>query len=436
MKSLKYTVFVFLIGILSCNKDEIVSENIVIETQSVISTEKTRAEVVIELFNLKSEIKEAGVVFAQKSNPTISDRKVSINAVKYSQSFNFNIEDLQTNGTYYIRAFYANVKNEIIYGNELILKQNFPENWLRVKSPEVATDEYIYTGNVNYSFGSGGIQFTRVNPTTNRGTYTYFFPNFFDWDPRFFQLEREPFNVRFNQFQADIVSAKIGFIVKGGGYQKLDNGSRFYLKDFSVLGTSGYKYDPQYPGDNVDVNAFGIEKDAYVIENKPNGVLWRFDFELLKWFNMGNIPFKENNVYKIFKIKNRIFAVVEPLNIKASSPEFFEIIPITNTWIKKKDFPGTNRRYGAVFSLNNLGYYGCGQSSQDQSNLKDFWSYNTETDSWNKSFNYPGIGSIDIAAVVSDRGVFFGFGQSVLISNNKGEKFKNANDFWVFSPKN
>ncbi|MBK8876952.1 MAG: hypothetical protein KBH11_13675 [Bacteroidia bacterium] len=54
------------------------------------------------------------------------------------------------------------------------------------------------------------------------------------------------------------------------------------------------------------------------------------------------------------------------------------------TWTAKNDFPGLKRYAGSAFSINNLGYFGCGADfTGNFSNVyKDFWQYNTGSDTW------------------------------------------------------
>lgn len=54
------------------------------------------------------------------------------------------------------------------------------------------------------------------------------------------------------------------------------------------------------------------------------------------------------------------------------------------TWTAKNDFPGLKRYGGNAFSINNLGYYGCGADfTGNVSNVyKDFWQYNPLSDTW------------------------------------------------------
>lgn len=50
-------------------------------------------------------------------------------------------------------------------------------------------------------------------------------------------------------------------------------------------------------------------------------------------------------------------------------------------WEPKEEFPGTSRRFSAVFSLNNMGYIGTGTNG---TNFNDFWRYTEEQASLDK----------------------------------------------------
>lgn len=71
---------------------------------------------------------------------------------------------------------------------------------------------------------------------------------------------------------------------------------------------------------------------------------------------------------------------------------FWRYQPSTDTWIRKSDFPGQMRCEPKGFTLNGSGYFGAGYSSDSPSMyaLKDFYKYNTDTDTWNLIATYAG----------------------------------------------
>jgi hypothetical protein len=427
----KIVASLLLAFLIACNKTSVdASQAISIETQLLYTTEQTKAEAIIEIFNISTEISEVGIVYAQKAEPQITDNKINISKIKKGQSLTIKIENLEKGKTYYVRSYYVDANNKVIYGNTLSLNQNYDNRWSKVESPGLSGEEYILSENVTPFSRSGGIQYTRINPDNNTGTYTYFFPNFYDWDPRFINVNRESFRVRFNEINAAFVSGGQLLVLKGAGYQKLENGQRFYLKDLNILGASGYKYEPNYPGANAEISSFGQGKYVYVIENIAAGKVWRFDFEALKWEIIDTLPFVFDAKFYVYEVNQKIFVMVEPKDIKAELTGFYEYNVQNQKWAKLADFKGENRRRSTGFAYKNKIYFGAGQSSISQASLRDFWEFNPAAGSWNTTFTYPGTGTLNLASVSYEGFIFVGFGQSLVVSANKGEKFKNMKDFW------
>jgi hypothetical protein len=429
MKKLAFILLVFFI--FSCKKEELnAGPEIQIETQLFYSIEPSKAEATVEILNVKQELAETGVVLAEKPDPSTADRVISVNKLGKAQSLILIIDNLVKGKTYYLRSFYKTTDGKIVYGNSLSLVQNFDNRWSKVESPNVSSEEYILTENVFGNSRFGGIQFTKVDPVYNKGINTYFFPNFYQWDPRFFNLDISPYNVRFNEINAPFVSAGSALILKGAGYQKLPNGDKFFLKDLIVVGASGYKYDPQYPGANKETTSFGLDKYPYVIENTASGVIWQFDYEGLKWNNFDKLPFDFDAKYYSYVADGKVFILVEPRDLKAPLAGFYEYQIESKKWKKLSDFKGENRRRASGFVYNGKVYFGAGQSSASGAGLRDYWVYDPKTETWAEAFTYPGGGTLNLAAISYEGFVFAGFGQSVIVSPSKGEKFKNMKDFW------
>jgi hypothetical protein len=414
----------------SCKKDDAVTGiETQIETQIFYSTEPNKAEATIEVFNVNKALDEVGIVIAEKAEPTIADRIISVNNVTKNQSLLFVIDNLVKGKTYYLRSFFKNADKKVSYGNSLSVLQNFDNRWSKAESPSVSGEEYILTENVFGNSGFGGIQFTVVDPVYNRGIYTYYFPNFQQWDPRFFNIEKTPFQVRFNEINAPFTSGGERLFLKGGGYQKLANGDRFYLKDLAIIQGS-YRFSPQYPGANQEVTSIGIDKYCYVIENTASGKIWLFDYENLKWINYDTVPFDFDAKYYSYVTGGKIYIMVEPKDLKANLTGFYEYQPESKKWIKLESYKGENRRRSSGFVYSGKIYFGAGQASASGAGLRDFWEYDPKTSIWKEAFIYPGGGTVNLATISYEGFVFAGFGQSVITSASKGEKFKNMNDFW------
>ncbi len=89
--------------------------------------------------------------------------------------------------------------------------------------------------------------------------------------------------------------------------------------------------------------------------------------------------------------------------------DFWEFDPSTNTWTRKKDFPGSGRFCGVGFNINNLGFIGLGT---DGGFLKDFYYYDASNDQWNFANNFDGAGRRNAAAFVIGDSAYVTTGKS------------------------
>ncbi len=92
--------------------------------------------------------------------------------------------------------------------------------------------------------------------------------------------------------------------------------------------------------------------------------------------------------------------------------------PQTNTWQKRKDFPGKARESAMAFVLDGVAYVGGGKSGSEV--LSDFWSYRPSTDTWSQVASLP-------AAVEGGIG-FAVLGQGIVGLGSAGKSL------WSYSP--
>lgn len=89
--------------------------------------------------------------------------------------------------------------------------------------------------------------------------------------------------------------------------------------------------------------------------------------------------------------------------------DFWEFDPSTNTWTRKKDFPGSGRFCGVGFNIANTGFIGLGT---DGGFLKDFYYYDAVNDQWNFANNFDGAGRRNAAAFVIGDSAYVSTGKS------------------------
>ncbi len=103
--------------------------------------------------------------------------------------------------------------------------------------------------------------------------------------------------------------------------------------------------------------------------------------------------------------------------------DFWEYNSVTDTWTQLPDYPGPARSYGVGYVIDKKAYIGFGHSSSGF--LKDFWEYDFTTSKWTQKGNFPGAGRDHPCCEIANGKLYMGFGD-----NNTG----NYNDWWEYDP--
>ena len=409
-----------------------------VEALSVFSISETEAEMSADISEVYQTVAEVGVVWAEQANPTISNKSLTLQNIKADQLLAFKIPNLQKGKTYFFRTYYR-IGDKTTYSNEINTVQNYTGDWQRLESPKLSADDYIYNETVIIESQSGAFTMTvtKINRFTNEAVFQVYVPSFNAWNPAFrgqdFQ-NAKPFPALFNPIRAQFVTnGQPPLTLFGAGYQIKPRGGRFYLRNMYILESTGSW--EAYPGAEATNTSFGIEDYVYVLENLPNGHLWRFDFSMLKWKNLGAFPYNKPARFVGFDVGERAFVLIEPVDIQGNSNELYEYLPNENRWARRANFTGENRRKGANFIINNRAYFGLGQTPTSGKGLRDIWEYDPIKDAWRKAADYPGTGTIEVLAEGSGNGAFIGFGQQVRNTAVGGEDYRTATDFWFFRRK-
>lgn len=94
-----------------------------------------------------------------------------------------------------------------------------------------------------------------------------------------------------------------------------------------------------------------------------------------------------------------------------SSKENWQFDPVTNTWTRKKNFPGAARISAVGASVNDKGYVGTGQSAPgDLPGFNDWFQYDPSTDTWTKKANLPAQYRWSAVAFASSDKIYVGTG--------------------------
>ncbi len=441
-KRIYYPSFISLFVIFSCTKEETttpVFKNPVVEIVSVYSTDDKTGEAAINFSEVFQSVPEMGVVWSDKPSPTINDTRLSQQDVKTDQRFSFVLSNLQKGKTYYVRGYYT-LKGETTYSDEIQFTQNYDGMWIKLPSPELGTNEYISPDDIFNTGGFGGniiINCYKVNRLTQNSVLQTYFKNFVQWNASNYGNRNQPnpaprpmiYNRIYTQFQA---GADL-FSLYGAGYQSvLQNKGKFYNKIINILESNGNW--ESYPGADARLSSFGIGSYPYILENLPNGKLWRFDFSVLKWNEWGTVPAKKAARFIALDAGERAFVLVEPESTNDPAKELYEYLPTEKRWERKADFPGGDRRSSVGFTVNNRLFFGLGQSTRDLSALRDLWEYVVATNTWKKAGTYPGGGTVNNFAIGNTGTGFVGFGEQHRRTSVGGDDYLQTNDFWLFRP--
>lgn len=101
--------------------------------------------------------------------------------------------------------------------------------------------------------------------------------------------------------------------------------------------------------------------------------------------------------------------------------DFHEYDPITDTWTKLTDFPGTARSFAMGVAYQGLGYLGFGATRFNY--LNDLWSYDPNTGQWTQLASCPCTGRRHPAMVARGGKIYVGLGD---------DASGNLRDFWVY----
>ena len=384
-------------------------------------------------------IAEAGVVWSDKPNPTINDNRISQVNITSDQDFTFLLPNLQRGKIYYLRGFYK-LNNEVVYSTETSYTQNFNGVWTKLPSPELDQNEYISPDDVVNVSGFGGnvIVFCyKVNRLTQNSIQQGYYKASQGWNiVSYGNRDRPtplPRRMIYNRIYTEFKSNENTLSWYGAGYEELpQNRGKIYSKLMYILESSGV-WEP-YPGADARVSSFGIGKYPYVIENLPNGKLWRFDASTLKWNDWGKSPTTKAAKLIAFDAGERAFVLVEPESGAEAVRELYEYLPNENRWERKADFIGADRRNAVSFVVSKRVFFGLGQSTRNLSALRDIWEYDVNKNEWKKATDYPGGGTVNNFAIGNTGTGLIGFGQQHRRTSVGGDDYRQTNDFWAFKP--
>jgi N-acetylneuraminic acid mutarotase len=134
------------------------------------------------------------------------------------------------------------------------------------------------------------------------------------------------------------------------------------------------------------------------------------------WVRKADFPEVFTNHATSFVFNDEIF-VMHGFGVTWLSKSIYKYNPVSNQWIKLKDFPGYART-GATGSLSGEKFY-CGSGFASW-NEKDWWEYNPTNDQWKKLKAMPDKGRINANSFSLNNRIFVTSGRYLRGEHNGG----------------
>jgi N-acetylneuraminic acid mutarotase len=111
--------------------------------------------------------------------------------------------------------------------------------------------------------------------------------------------------------------------------------------------------------------------------------------------------------------------------------DFYRFDSESETWEQMEDFPGGERGFAYGVEYNGYGYVGFGLFFEGSTSFiyNDLWKFDPNNNSWEKLADCPCIGRRHPAMVAADSRIFVGLGDGLL----NGQSLSNLKDWWEYN---
>jgi N-acetylneuraminic acid mutarotase len=147
-------------------------------------------------------------------------------------------------------------------------------------------------------------------------------------------------------------------------------------------------------------------------------------FAQVSWTKMTSLPGSGRNHAIAFSHGTKGYVMTGEGGVNATLyKDFWEYNSVTNTWTQLTSYPGAARSYGIGYVIGDKAYIGLGHSSTTY--LTDWWQYDFTTSTWSSKAAFPAAGRDHPGCAVMNGKLYVGFGD-----NSSG----NYKDWWQYDP--
>lgn len=129
---------------------------------------------------------------------------------------------------------------------------------------------------------------------------------------------------------------------------------------------------------------------------------WEYDFAANTWTQKAGTPGESRYNSSAYGVGDKIYYgtgisfrfVIHPVTLAVSrvpriNKDWWEFNTLTNTWTQKADYGGGSRQEARGFVIGGKIYLGMGSTGHFIDYKDDFWSYNPASNSWTQRASYP-----------------------------------------------
>jgi len=138
-----------------------------------------------------------------------------------------------------------------------------------------------------------------------------------------------------------------------------------------------------------------------------------------------------------FVIDNRAYITLGRSAARSGAlTDCWEYNSTSGQWTEKARFPGIGRVNGIAESVNGKAYVGLGFDLskgvyQEAAQLKDFWCFDPQTNTWSRKADFPALSTNECVSFVIGNSVYAGFGFTGSTFTNELWKYDTEKDAWT-----